>query len=88
MFFRRNACVTGFSCVFLGAMQALQNFLLSPKKTITLVKLEVCMLDKIKGVYVCAGVQIRVSERTRIVLGYARAIMRHPHLQTTCATRV
>ena len=76
-----------FLC-FLGATQTLQNFLVSPKKPITLVTLEVCVLENIKGVYMCAGVQIRVFERSRIGLGHARACMTHAHLQTTCVACV
>ena len=36
----------------------------------------------------CAGVQIRVTVRTRVVIGYARACMTHVCPQTTCVTCV
>ena len=46
------------------------------------------MFAFIQGVHMCAGVQRRVSARTRIVLGYARACMTHLRPQTTCGARV
>ena len=36
----------------------------------------------------CAGVQIRVTVRTRVVIEYARACMTHVCPQTTCVTCV
>ena len=74
MFFSRNAGVTELPCL--------------PQKTNTLDTLEVCMLENINGMCMCAGVQILVCERTRIGLRYARACMTHARLQATCVACV